>query len=146
MSASITNNGGSQFDIVIGGIVVATIDGTGLATGIKAASITESKLATAVKPLGVGQTWQQVTRTNGVTYTNTTGRTIYGNRANLAGGAAVQTMTIAISGGTPICIAAGDYSTTPNRVDVVGHYLVPDGATYVFSDASVGAITTYELR
>lgn len=113
---------------------------------IPAASIVQADLATAVLPLGVAQTWQLVTRTSGVTYTNTTGRTIFGNRACLAGSASVQTTTISINGGTPFVIAAGDYSVTPNRVDVAGQYMVPDGATYVFSDGGAGTVTAYELR
>lgn len=109
-------------------------------------SITEPMLATAVQPLGVGQTWQLVTRTTDVTYTNTTGRPIYGVRANLAGSPAVQTMAVAINGGPNMFIAAGNWSATSNRVDVAGSYVIPAGATYVFADGGVGTITTYELR
>jgi hypothetical protein len=39
-------------------------------------SITSAKLTGDAVPIGAGQTWQNVTRTSGVTYYNTTGRTI----------------------------------------------------------------------
>ena len=39
-------------------------------------SITSAKLTGDAVPLGVGQTWQAVARTSGVTYYNTTGRPI----------------------------------------------------------------------
>lgn len=78
MTTEIKNNGGSLIEIKVGGIVVATFDSTGLATGIKAGSVDVTALATAVKPLGVGQSWQNVlaSRSTGVLYTNTTGRPI----------------------------------------------------------------------
>ncbi|NCX56731.1 MAG: hypothetical protein EBW87_05985, partial [Burkholderiaceae bacterium] len=40
------------------------------------ANVTQAKIATAVLPLTVGQTWQSVSRSNGTTYTNSTGRAI----------------------------------------------------------------------
>lgn len=45
------------------------------------AAVTQAKLASAVVPLGVGQSWNNVTssRSEGVTYTNTTGRPILVN-------------------------------------------------------------------
>jgi hypothetical protein len=49
--------------------------GTVVSTGSTAA-VTQAMLETLVVPLGVGQTWQSVTRASGVTYTNTTGRPI----------------------------------------------------------------------
>lgn len=49
-----------------------TINGSQLVAG----SVTATQLATAVNPLGAGQTWQTPTRSAGVTYTNSTGRPI----------------------------------------------------------------------
>ena len=42
------------------------------------AAVTSAKMATAVQPIGVGQTWQNMfaSRAAGTTYTNTTGRPI----------------------------------------------------------------------
>jgi subtilase family serine protease len=53
--------------------------GTVVTTGSTDA-VTEAMLATAVTPIGVDQTWQNVTasRASGTTYTNTTGRPIFG--------------------------------------------------------------------
>ena len=51
--------------------------GTVLTTGSTGA-VTDTMLATAVQPIGVGQTWQNLTasRVANTTYTNTTGRPI----------------------------------------------------------------------
>jgi hypothetical protein len=49
-----------------------TINGSQLVAG----SVTATQLATAVNPLGAGQTWQIPSRSVGVTYTNSTGRPI----------------------------------------------------------------------
>lgn len=48
---------------------------------INNSAVTQSKLAAAVVPLGIGQSWNNVTasRAEGVTYTNTTGRPILVN-------------------------------------------------------------------
>lgn len=71
-----------------------TISGSGTITGLSAGglpsgsvtsdtiaanTIESGDLATAVQPIGVGQTWQDFTgsRALGVTYTNSTGRTIF---------------------------------------------------------------------
>jgi hypothetical protein len=145
MTAAINNNGGSQFDIVIGGVVAASITAGGISK-VQDASITAAKLATAVQPIGVGQTWQLVTRSHSVTYTNSTGRPILGVRANLGTSNALQTMLLSINSGPNMTVAIGAYSGTALRTDAVGHYLIPDGATYLFTDTQVGTITTYELR
>ncbi len=49
--------------------VVATAD-------LADSAVTTAKLAGDAVPIGVGQTWTNVTRTTGTTYYNTTGRTI----------------------------------------------------------------------
>tara|TARA_R110000782_G_scaffold50971_1_gene110100 strand:+ start:71 stop:448 length:378 start_codon:yes stop_codon:yes gene_type:complete len=49
--------------------VVATAD-------LADSAVTTAKLAGDAVPIGAGQTWQNVTRTTGTTYYNTTGRTI----------------------------------------------------------------------
>jgi Flp pilus assembly protein TadG len=55
-----------------------TITGSTGVSQVQDGVVDADALATLTKPLGVGQTWQNVTasRTAGVTYTNTTGRPI----------------------------------------------------------------------
>jgi hypothetical protein len=88
--------------------------------------ITSAGLATEVQPIGVGQTWTSVTgsRSEGVTYTNTTGRTI------IAYLSAAQTNTTGISG---VVNGITVHSTTTNitgtmRIPVV--LTIPPGGTY----------------
>jgi hypothetical protein len=66
-------------------MAVSTIQNASLASGVPnsaaigSGTITETNLATAVIPLGVGQTWQSFlgARSLGTTYTNSTGRPIF---------------------------------------------------------------------
>ena len=68
----------------VGGLPAGTVNATSLANDavtvdkINNLAVTQAKLATAVIPIGVGQTWQNLTgsRVNGTTYTNTSGRPI----------------------------------------------------------------------
>lgn len=90
--------------------------------------------------LGVGQTWQDVTvsRANGVTYTNTTGRVIGVMYEGASTGASAANLTInglAIrGGGAPASLQTGS-----------GVFIVPAGATYLAS--GITSITKWlELR
>ena len=62
-----------------GTLITTASEGAVGTTNIADAAVTQAKLATAVIPIGVGQTWQDVTasRALGTTYTNTTGRPIF---------------------------------------------------------------------
>jgi hypothetical protein len=98
-----------------------------LANGV----VTQDKLATAVVPVGVGQTWQSVTgsRMAATPYTNTTGRTI---TVNITAGAA-GTSTV---GGVTVGFLSGAANGTSS-------FPVPNGSTYSHS----GAFTNWsELR
>ncbi|MDO8385097.1 MAG: hypothetical protein Q7T13_01690 [Polaromonas sp.] len=111
-------------------------------------SVTETKLATAVKPIGVGQTWQVVTgsRALSTTYTNSTGRPIQVAVTTIgtANGSSTQLyfdvngVTVHRSG---TVLGAGGAVAGPNVCLVV-----PDGATYAVT-TSQGAIAIWaELR
>jgi hypothetical protein len=96
-----------------------------LTTG-SAGAITETNLATAVVPLGAGQTWQTVTasRAVGVTYTNTTGRpiavSVYFASADQGRQAELYVSGVAVFG--------SQASSTHDRITVSG--VVPAEATY----------------
>lgn len=105
------------------------------------ASITGAKFATAATPLGYGQTWQSVTRTDGTSYTNSTGRPIMlivngvgNNRSDGGYSVAVDGVTLVNSRGyaSAIGMAQGSSSTL----------IIPAGSSYVIS----GSTTCYELR
>lgn len=112
------------------------------------ASVSQSMLATAVVPLGVGQTWQDVTgsRALGTTYTNTTGRPI---RVNAWGdGNAFQDRNIqmVVSG----VLVDANMASAGTEGGMVGNVsaIVPAAATYSVSFNIAGGSLMYwtELR
>lgn len=92
-------------------------------TQLAAAAVVQASMDTSVIPLGVGQTWQDVSasRAVGTTYTNTTGRPIFVNYVSTS----AVTVTIMI-GGVSI---ASMYSPTT--------FIVPGGATYSITSGTL---------
>lgn len=90
--------------------------------------------------VGNGQSWQGVSRVNGVTYYNTTGRPIMINViANTANGGIYVNITVQGVGITSDAIGGGSSLTTSSAI-------VPPGAPYSVTLTGLGAYTTYELR
>ena len=125
------------------GVAVGTTDTQTLtnktinASQLVAASVTSTQLATAVIPLGDGQTWQNVTASRAfqTTYTNSTGRPIY-VAYGWSGG---FYSTFLIDG-----VATANTATSSN---VGGYYVVPAGSTYRIDAAGGGSLTAWsELR
>ena len=113
-----------------------TIDGSQLIS----ASVTNTQLATAVKPIGVGQTWQAVTRTSATIYTNSTGRPIFiSYSADMSNGALI---TLVVSG---VTVAINEAPSAANFSSWVCG-IVPDGATYSVTIAAGSFTETKELR
>lgn len=113
-----------------------TIDGSQLIS----ASVTSTQLATAVKPIGVGQTWQAVARTSATTYTNSTGRPIFiSYSADMSNGALI---TLVVSG---VTVAINEAPSAANFSSWVCG-IVPDGATYSVTIAAGSFTETKELR
>jgi hypothetical protein len=95
-----------------------------------------------VSLLGVNQTWQSVTRTSGVQYTNSTSRPIQLIRYinSTAGGIG---STIVMNGVTiQLCSA---YSGVTS-VSCCGSIIIPPGATYTITDSGSPTVSTWELR
>ena len=106
-----------------------------------AKTVTPKKLKDAgLWPLGVGQSWQNVTasRTLNVNYTNTTGRSIVVNL--VVGG--LSAGSVVIVGGDEVCVIDG----VTESYGVTASAIVPNGATY--SCKTVGGIVArwMELR
>jgi len=92
--------------------------------------------------LGVGQTWQLVSRSTGVTYTNSTGKPI----------------AVWIGGSTQGFTSGGYVGVTVNGISLNGNWahsgavpaiawaIVPVGQTYSYSSVNVFSLTFYELR
>lgn len=117
-----------------------TIDGSQLV----AASVTSTQLATAVQPIGVGQTWTNVTgsRATGTTYTNSTGRPIMVVVTPVASGSLIGTFNIAGS-------AVGVVQFTPSGGGGGSpfFYIIPNGVTYsVTNNANFSISYWWELR
>lgn len=101
---------------------------------------TESYVGT--QAVGVNQTWQTVTRSAGVTYTNTTGRPIV--VAFSAGGTGVAvTTTITVDGLLLYQHQIGGISS--NTVRLCAYAIIPNGSEYVLNTSS-GGTTFTELR
>jgi hypothetical protein len=96
-----------------------------------------------VAGIGVDQTWQDVTgsRAAAVTYTNTTGRTIY---VSVLSTSAINTGLRILVDGISICY--NDTDSGPNVFSFTVGALVPDNSTYEVTLAD-GVISTWvELR
>ena len=109
-------------------------------------AITSSDLSTEVVPIGVGQTWQDVTasRAYGTTYTNSTGRPITVVISFGYNGSAAVLGQLTVSG---VAIQFGQINSAYINVDS-GTAIVPSGATYVFTatSGSLGISKWLELR
>ncbi len=104
-------------------------------------SATPASLGATV--IGMGQAWQNFSgsRSSGVTYTNSTGRTIQVVVTATSSGA-TGTATAAVGGVTIHSNAWGSSVTSPQTIS----FLVPPGATYVVTLGGYGTPLWSELR
>jgi hypothetical protein len=130
--------------IANGAIVTADLaDGAITTDKIAAGAVVQADLATAVIPLGVGQTWQDMTgsRAIGTTYTNSTGRPIY-----VLVSVSQNTSGIGINGS----IAGLAINThQDNGSGSTGPFfgIIPNGVTYVISTEPGKTLNSWlELR
>lgn len=84
-------------------------------------TVTPANLGATV--LGIGQTWQSVTRSPGVTYTNTTGRPIL---LSLYASAASGTTDLTVAG---VIVGQTVFNNTGHTISAV----IPNGATYSYT-------------
>ena len=134
--------------IVDGIITYAKMAAASIATSADIIAGAASKLVDAsglyAVLFGVNQTWQSVTRTSGVTYTNSTNKPIQaivsitttGNNVTGSCQCTISgiTLDVAKCGGAAVAQTAG-----------CGSIVIPVGATYVFTDTNCSR-STWELR
>lgn len=97
----------------------------------------------ALSSIGYGQTWQSVTRTNGTTYYNTTGKPITASCSITSNGSAVGATVVTINGVAVTVCSAGNATTTGSGNGVV---IIPPGASYVTSASNGTGTINQELR
>lgn len=123
---------------------IPAVNGTLVTTG-DTGSVSQTMLATAVVPVGVGQTWQNVlaSRAFGTTYTNSTGRPIMVSVSASTLNTASWTVTVA---GVTIGYNAGSGASA--YAPVTNTFIVPAGATYVVAISAGSPTLSYwaELR
>ena len=91
--------------------------------------------------IGLGQTWQNVTRTSGTTYYNTTGKPIM---LGIIETAAVQNIAYSVSiNGVSVCSVTQNYTSSTDNAS--SHIVIPVGASYVLT-LTAGTFTIVELR
>jgi hypothetical protein len=117
-------------------------DGSITTAKIAAAAVVQADLATEVIPVGVGQTWQDVTatRTTGVTYTNSTGRPIFVVFAFYNEGGVLK--GINVNG----VLVPGSAAGTGAQIECSVSAVVPNGATYLFTPVPYSVFQIRELR
>ncbi len=125
------------------GAVVGTTDTQTLtnktidASQLVAASVTSTQLATAIQPIGVGQTWQQFTspaRALDTNYTNSTGRPIMVAVSAASGTTSYYEVQV---GGLAIVrfSTSTTYGATGNAV-----FIVPNNTVYRVASVLGGAV------
>lgn len=117
-----------------------TIDGSQLV----AASITNTQLSTAVKPVGVGQSWTDVTasRSVGTTYTNLSGRPIM---VAFTPNASANMYGFAVVGGSNLMYQ--QFTPSGGGGCAAWSFIVPDGVTYSITNSSnLTKLSWWELR
>ena len=130
--ALVVNGDGNITGLSVGGLPTGVVTSTNIAD----ATIVQGDLATAITPIGVGQTWQNMTssRAIGTTYTNSTGRTIVvivsgtGNGVNGLWGVTINS---AVTYFTP--------STYGGSVWTCCEFIVPSGQTYILTNQGANA-------
>jgi membrane-bound inhibitor of C-type lysozyme len=125
----------------------STLEVSGNKLRVKDGGITAAKLATAAIPIGVSQTWQNVSssRLAGTDYTNTTGRPIAVNICVQVDSSADLAEIVVDS----ITVARANTSSASgalNREQITMSAIVPNNAMYRLTSNGAGRLLWAELR
>ena len=93
--------------------------------------------------LGIGQTWQVVTRVAGTTYTNTTGKPIMVSVLSSTSPSNAQSILLTIGG---ITVSQGFLAISSQQFVSTVCGIVPNGSTYVVTVSATTISTWSELR
>jgi len=107
-------------------------------------SVSANNISNLAQPIGVNQTWTNVTstRTTGVTYTNTAGKSIMVMVTPVAAGSLIGTFNINGS-----AVAAVQHTPSGGGGGSAFFVIIPNGATYSVTNNSNFTISLwYELR
>ena len=141
----------------VGTLTTGSIPGTLISSAVSSATnatnatnvsgtgtVTVANLATAAKPIGAGQTWQNVvsSRAGNTSYTNDTGRPIM---VSITGGFTVnQSAQLLVD--SVVVAYAGWNSFASGQVLATVSAIVPAGSTYYLSTPGMNSVTWAELR
>ena len=121
--------------------VVFTATGVGSGTGTATINQWSSETQVIYTPIGVGQTWQDVSasRASGTTYTNSTGRPIF---ISVRWDRDDGTLELTVDS-----LPIGKTGNTQGAVYYTLTAIIPSGSTYIATaTGSGGTLSWYELR
>jgi hypothetical protein len=121
------------------------ISSIGTLTGVSGITFTDTTAqSTAASPgIGIGQTWQSVVRSAGVTYTNSTGKPILFMMSYASGAGSNDYVTLTVGGVSFFWIGAVLVSGVVFGQNTA---IIPPGFTYSFSSTGGVSKTIFELR
>ena len=122
-------------------------DGVIVEADLANGAVTSAKMATAVQPIGVGQTWQDVSasRLAATDYTNTTGRPITVNICTQVSNSS-STSEIVVAGVTVARNHTASTDSANNREQMTMTAIVPAGAVYRLTSNGANRLLWVELR
>lgn len=115
--------------VKVNGQDVITTDALGNVSLRNEGTLLDATDISGLQAIGVGQTWQSVTRTVGVTYINTTGKPIFLTAFSSSGSG---TTTLTVDG---IAVQSNIFNNTGASMGVV----IPNLSSYIFTGLSVNA-------
>jgi hypothetical protein len=136
-NGTMTVGNGSISGLSVGGLPTGVVNSTNIAD----ATIVQGDLDTSVIPIGVGQTWQNMTASRALltNYTNSTGKPI--QVYIVCAGGASNGATLTIAGNTPASLYTNQ---TSGRVALF--CIVPNSTVYQLGDSGATIHSWWELR
>jgi hypothetical protein len=130
--------------VSIDGNAATATQATNAATATQAINATLA--VDAINTIGYNQTWQLVTRTMGVSYTNSTGKPIMLVAQANRNGTSTSGIQITFGNGVTVPVCYGTNSNGGNTA--VGSIIIPAGSTYTLSVQSeaLSSYSIWELR